>query len=375
MFTGYLSQAELRELMTVAVAGDAVSLDRALRMASINRPFMLGMQVIGNPLDQFNLDLVTLSGVERLEGGQVPLEVFLENIAFRLRLLTRPEAEVFSRYANAVRNRASGVVSLPAPSQVPEVRTKEAIIGLNDMIAFEFLAAGAEAGKSVARVLAPRFDNGVTARGDGGGPWLMQGTGWMVGPDLLLTNHHVIDARRSGESHASAADFELQGRETVVEFDFESGKTSAGAVVKAVVASSVGLDYALLRLDGGKGRTPLKLTRERVVVRAATHLSVNIIQHPRGMLKQVALRNNLVSGADQDTLRYFTDTDYGSSGSPVFDDAWKVVALHRGAVYADNVSYQGKNTAYVNFGSQIQSILDDLRNKDAAAHASITNTM
>lgn len=374
MFAGYLTQKELQALMTAAVAGDAISLERGVRLATINRPFVLGMHVVPNPLDQFNLELVTFNGVERLEGGQVPLEVFLENIAFRLNLLTRPEAEVFSRYANVVHNRASGIARLPAPSQVPEVQRKEAIVGVNDMVAFEFLAGGMEAGKSVARLLVPRFKNGVAVRASTGAPWLMQGTGWMIGPDLLLTNHHVIKARPDGESDASAADFERQGLETAVEFDYDTGKTSVSARVQAVVASSVELDYALLRLKAGQGRPPLRIVRQRVEVLATTHLSVNIIQHPRGMLKQVAFRNNLVSGADRDTVRYFTDTDYGSSGSPVFDDAWYVVALHRGAVYADNVSYQGKETAYVNFGSQIQSILDDLGNKDAAARASITGT-
>lgn len=375
MFTGYLIRPELQELLTAAVTGDAVSLDRAIRLATINRPFVLGMQLGPTPLDQFNLELVALNMVERLEGGQVPLEIFLENIAFRLKLLTRPEAKVFAKYANVVHNRASGVAQLPAPSGVPEVQRKEAIVGVNDMVAFEFLAAGAEAGKSVARLLVPRFENGVAVRERSGAPWLMQGTGWMIGPDLLITNHHVINARRDGEMDASATDFDRQGRETAVEFDYETGKTAVATGVQAVIAYSRDLDYAVLRLNNGTGRQPLKLLGERVVVQATTYLSVNIIQHPRGMLKQIAFRNNLVSGADQNTVRYFTDTDYGSSGSPVFDDAWEVVALHRGAVYADNVSYQGKDTAYVNFGSQIQSILDDLGNKDAAVHASIMGAL
>lgn len=374
MFAGYLTQPELQELITAAVSGDAVSVDRAIRLAAVNRPFYLGMQLVNNPLDQFIMDLVALNGVERLEGGQVPLEVLLEAIAFRLKLRTTPEAEVFARYANIVHNRASGVARLPAAAQVPEVKRKEAIVGVNDMVAFEFLAAGAEAGKSVALLLVPRFENGVAVKSNTGGPWLMQGTGWMVGPDLLLTNHHVINARRDDELDASAADFERQGLETAIDFAYDSLKKPATAGVQAVVASSVNLDYALLRLKSGQGRQPLKLLRQRVTVQATTYLSVNIIQHPRGLLKQVAFRNNLVTGADQDTLRYFTDTDYGSSGSPVFDDEWRVVALHRGAVYADDVSYQGKETAYVNFGSHIEAILDDLKNKDAAAHASIIGT-
>ena len=71
-------------------------------------------------------------------------------------------------------------------------------------------------------------------------------------------------------------------------------------------------------------------------------MAVNIVQHPRGEYKRVAVRNNLVSAADETTVRYFTDTDYGSSGSPVCDDQWRVVALHRGARRAKDVQFQGK---------------------------------
>ncbi len=357
--------------MMAAVSGDAIHIDRSVRMATINKTFVAGINGVASSLDQFNLDLVALNGVERLEGGQVPLEIFLDNVAFRLKLLARPEAEVFAKYKNLVQNRASGTTQLPSPSLIPEVQRKEAIVGVNDMVAFEFLASGVEAGKSVARLLVPRFENGVAIKGAAGAPWLMQGTGWMFGPDLLVTNHHVINARLSHEANASATDFERQGLETSVDFDYDSGKTPTSAKVSAVVAFSVDLDYAVLRLKSGDGRPPLKLARERTQVQATTYLPVNIIQHPRGMLKQIAFRNNLVSGADHNTVRYFTDTDYGSSGSPVFDDEWKVIALHRGARYADNVSFQGKDTAYVNYGSQIQSILDDLLVKDASAHASI----
>ncbi len=75
------------------------------------------------------------------------------------------------------------------------------------------------------------------------------------------------------------------------------------------------------------------------------------------------MRNNLVSGGDAETSRYFTDTDFGSSGAPVCDDTWTVIALHRGAKYTKGVKFQGKETAYVNFGTQLSALLDDLQNQ------------
>jgi endonuclease G, mitochondrial len=38
-----------------------------------------------------------------------------------------------------------------------------------------------------------------------------------------------------------------------------------------------------------------------------------------------------------------------------------VVALHRGSTFASKVDYQGKDSAYVNYGIQIQAVLADIR--------------
>ena len=56
---------------------------------------------------------------------------------------------------------------------------------------------------------------------------------------------------------------------------------------------------------------------------------VNILQHPDGRPREIAVRNNLLLSVDDDlTLTYGTDTERGSSGSPVLSDRWELVALH-----------------------------------------------
>ena len=55
---------------------------------------------------------------------------------------------------------------------------------------------------------------------------------------------------------------------------------------------------------------------------------VNIIQHPNGEPKQLVLRNNEIVDTLDYFLTYKTDTSPGSSGSPVYNDQWEVVALH-----------------------------------------------
>jgi endonuclease G len=68
---------------------------------------------------------------------------------------------------------------------------------------------------------------------------------------------------------------------------------------------------------------------------------VSIIQHPSGQPKQIAIRDSQilalspedVQGIDLDTfIHYSTDSEPGSSGAPVFNDQWQVLALHHKAV-------------------------------------------
>jgi V8-like Glu-specific endopeptidase len=56
--------------------------------------------------------------------------------------------------------------------------------------------------------------------------------------------------------------------------------------------------------------------------------SVTIIQHPKGEDKQIALNANEVVSVWDKYIFYTTDTEPGSSGSPVFNKDWKVVAIH-----------------------------------------------
>jgi len=55
---------------------------------------------------------------------------------------------------------------------------------------------------------------------------------------------------------------------------------------------------------------------------------VNIIQHPAGQMKQISLYHNIVTNINDRVIQYLTDTLQGSSGSPVFNSNWDVVALH-----------------------------------------------
>ena len=63
---------------------------------------------------------------------------------------------------------------------------------------------------------------------------------------------------------------------------------------------------------------------------------------------------------DTDRLYYFTDTRGGSSGAPVFNDDWCVIAVHTGweqiAADANNAIYLGRRQAVVNRGTRASRI-------------------
>ena len=94
------------------------------------------------------------------------------------------------------------------------------------------------------------------------------------------------------------------------------------------------LDYTIVACDGAPiaGVDAIPLLRSPSTVTRGER--VNIIQHPRGRPKEIAIRHNEVIRILDSVIRYRTDTEPGSSGSPVFNDTWDLVALHH-AGFAD----------------------------------------
>ena len=345
----HFSQDRLLELADVVL--NLVGYDASIRTVLLNGlpPAFRGLLPGGlaPPKVSLLLDLGVLNTTERLRDGSVPIKVFLKNVVALAGVIEGVEGVL-----KALEDVEAGTTGAPriAVDAFPEI--KEKIVFRDDMVPFQFLDGGIAASRAVAKLSVPRFDNGVP-RMSGANPVIYLGTGWLVAADVMITNHHVLNARNEGEPAASDADLDRQARETAVLFDYDAeGVAGTRDTVKALVAWSVPLDYALVRIGGG-GRPPL--TRAAKPVAAVTTdnaPAVNIIQHPDGKPKKLAIRNNLVTAATETELRYFTDTLGGSSGSPVLNDLWQVIALHRGATFVKGVKFQGRDVAYVNVGTQ-----------------------
>jgi V8-like Glu-specific endopeptidase len=188
-----------------------------------------------------------------------------------------------------------------------------------------------------------------------------QGTGFLVSPDVVLTNYHVVEPFIEDGKAADAA-------AVAVRFDYKVADD--GVAVQAGTAYPLAqdwladfspysqqdlsdepsadpepgeLDYALLRLDGAPGEEPVggatrdpdPVPRRWITVPATEHdfaaqPALYIVQHPDGRPMQVALDTEAVIGlnANGTRVRYTTTTEPGSSGSPCFGPDWEWVAVH-----------------------------------------------
>lgn len=228
----------------------------------------------------------------------------------------------------------------------------EASRGTNDFQPAAFLADGAKAKRAVARTILEAAGESRTA------------TGFLISSGLFLTNQHVIRNATEAALTQILFDDELDARG-------EIRPATAYALdpdTLFLTSEETHLDYALIavgaRVRGAGvladfGYCPLSRTPDRHQL----GINANIVQHPEGRKKIVVLRNNLIVARDDDSGRLFyeTDTLEGSSGSPVFNDLWDVVALHHyGEANEDVVLPGGTTTRSVNEGIRVSSIYDDL---------------
>jgi endonuclease G len=160
-------------------------------------------------------------------------------------------------------------------------------------------------------------------------------TGFLIAPNLMITNHHVFataeECRRCG-----------------IQFGFEKasdGRVSGGIVFTLDTSrffySNEGLDFAVVGVASaavGAGSDLRQLQSLRLIPTTGKILvgqAISIIQYPDGGPKKYGVRDNELLLAPSDTdvfLQYTTDTLPGSSGSPAFNKDWEVVGLHHSGV-------------------------------------------
>lgn len=222
-----------------------------------------------------------------------------------------------------------------------------------DFVNVSFLEKGARVSRAIGRVA---FRNGQP-----------QGSGFLIGNGLFLTNHHVIPNAEFAKTLA-------------LEFDFELDITgNAKPVTRFAINTNVfvtdsdaqnGLDFTIVavgnRLDGQHpierfGWTGLSDSTDKHMLGEFA----NIVQHPNGRYKEVVLRENRLVGRFDTALHYIADTEPGSSGSAVFNSEWRVIALHHWGSPWRQVFGDGGTPldTDVNEGIRISAIVKHLRSR------------
>lgn len=218
------------------------------------------------------------------------------------------------------------------------------------------------------------------------------GTGFLVGPDLVLTNYHVLQSLieepakvksvncvfdykvlPDGSNIHTGTEVHPAASDPVLAFSPYGQLDVNGSDNLHVVWPEDELDYALMKLErpiGNEafgpqlGGTPMSdakrgwipVPSSEPVLTQGGH--VIIVQHPKGSPQKIAFGFSKSEGTDQNKrrLRYQVNTKKGSSGSPCFNEKYEWIALH-------NMGDPNWNPNY-NQGIVAQKIIADLKTKN-----------
>lgn len=201
----------------------------------------------------------------------------------------------------------------------------ERVIGSNDLISFDTLQKALAIGRFVG-MIGPRGAAGTPGASPEG-----VATGSMVSPRLLLTNHHVLHTPDGAAQSCVTFDYQLG----------VDGQPLAASTFDLLpdefFVTDPALDYTLVAVAPSAAQgTPLALFGWSQLIGTEGKIlrghPVNIIQHPEGGYKQIVLGNNRVLELVEHFFLYEADTLPGSSGAPVYNRQWEIVALHRRSV-------------------------------------------
>lgn len=211
----------------------------------------------------------------------------------------------------------------------------EKIINDNNLKPIAFLEQGIAVSKPVAHI----------TLADGG-----MATGFLIVPDVLLTNRHVFRVKDDAKNATVRFNYQTDLYGNFLPSD------EYNCDPNSLFKNNEELDYAVVRIKGEAGMKGGLLKLKPLDARVDD--KVNIIQHPAGGSKQIAMNDNEVKYVDETIVQYITDTLPGSSGSPVFNDNWQVIALHHSG---GNIPEPSTNSIHFrNEGIRIGAIIRDL---------------
>jgi endonuclease/exonuclease/phosphatase family metal-dependent hydrolase len=256
----------------------------------------------------------------------------------------------------------------------------EATVGRLDMVNASLLTLLAEHSRSVCRLVVPGGDYTNYLGQPAIQGWY--GTAFLVSPNILLTNHHVLNS--IAVAQAARAEFNYQ----ITQQDLVDGPpdNAPSAVTFQLnpdrlflTSKMADFDYTFVWIEAAAAQQfgSITMTRGSFTVRQTE--PTYIIHHPGGAPKQASLDDTEVLSINSSAVLYAADTAGGSSGAPVFCKRGRLVALHHAwrstaAIKAMFPTLTGRlndggSTNVVNEGIKLSAIAIDLEGKIASGGA------
>jgi hypothetical protein len=215
------------------------------------------------------------------------------------------------------------------------------------------------------------------------------GTGFLVGPELMLTNHHVVKSALNGVvsyrdiecrfDYRALPDGTVVTQGTICRLASQwcvdsSPASEADVKVNGGEPKSNELDYALIKLDQpigkspvGEGAVPGAPERGWLALPAAPSALVDrdpvfVLQHPDGKPLQLSLGTVLGFNNNGTRVRHNAATLGGSSGSPCFNADLDFVALH----HAGDPNYDPMHKPTYNQAVVLRPIIELMRSRGIA---------
>lgn len=229
----------------------------------------------------------------------------------------------------------------------PEFLTEE----INDLLDISFLERARTAARAVGRLV---HEDGTEA-----------GTCFLISPELILTNHHVIP-----DADTAAA--------LRVEFNFELGVDDRPVLATRhrlapttlfITDGRLEMDFTVVALgeheDGPVIADPAFCPLVSGNTGHPLGFYVNLVHHPHGDRKQIVLRQNRLVHREGTLLLYTGETRPGSSGCPGFNDRWEVIVLHHFAGPSGSITLPSglELLTETNEGIAVGAIVEELRTR------------
>jgi hypothetical protein len=246
-------------------------------------------------------------------------------------------------------------VDIEVEAQVAEWNTVPA--GLLDLLA--------RRRRAVCRVIVPPGQIDYKDRPSTSG-WT--GTAFLVAKNILLTNHHVLSRTENARTATVEFEYEIPPDDLIMaRLDAQPTVTRLQLKPERLFLTSKvidGLDFTFVWIDEAAATKFGTIPMERSSFTVNRFDPTYIIHHPLGRRKEASLDDTEALRMRSTVIHYAADTDYGSSGAPVFDRNGRLIALHHARSEAEADTLQdGRPVKVVNEGIKISAIAIHLENR------------